>query len=100
MNLLIIRLPLSLPILPQGLTLLLHGPPGTGKTLAAEAIGYEVGKPLKVVNCGELLSKWVGESSKNMPSSKRPDTRTPSLCLMRKREFGQRTSMRYMQSWV
>lgn len=32
----------------QGITVLLHGAPGTGKTLAAEAIGYEVGKPLKV----------------------------------------------------
>ncbi len=32
----------------QGITVLLHGPPGTGKTLAAEALGYEVGKPLKV----------------------------------------------------
>ena len=28
---------------------MLHGAPGTGKTLAAEAIGYEVGKPLKVL---------------------------------------------------
>ena len=32
----------------QGLTVLFHGSPGTGKTLAAEAIGYEVGRPLKV----------------------------------------------------
>lgn len=32
----------------QGLTVLFHGAPGTGKTLTAEAIGYEVGKPLKV----------------------------------------------------
>ena len=32
----------------QGITVLLHGAPGTGKSLAAEAIGYEVGKPLKV----------------------------------------------------
>ena len=31
--------------------MLLHGAPGTGKTLAAEAIGYEVGKPLKVSAC-------------------------------------------------
>ena len=41
---------------PQGLTVLFHGTPGTGKTLAAEAIGYEVGKPLKVttkcLSCG------------------------------------------------
>ena len=34
---------------PQGLTALFHGAPGTGKSLAAEAIGYEVGKPLKVL---------------------------------------------------
>lgn len=31
--------------------------PGTGKSLAAQAVGYEIGKPLKVVNCAELLSK-------------------------------------------
>ena len=27
--------------------MLLHGAPGTGKSKAAEALGYEVGKPLK-----------------------------------------------------
>ena len=32
----------------KGITVLLHGQPGTGKSLAAEALGYEVGKPLKV----------------------------------------------------
>ena len=32
----------------QGLTVLFHGAPGTGKSYAAEAVGYEVGKPLKV----------------------------------------------------
>ena len=26
----------------------MHGEPGTGKTLAAEAVGFETGKPLKV----------------------------------------------------
>ena len=45
---------------PQGLTVLLHGPPGTGKTLAAEAVGYEVGRPLKVrgVVVGGRGSEW------------------------------------------
>lgn len=38
----------SSPFSVQGLTVLLHGASGTGKTLAAVAIGYEVGKPLKV----------------------------------------------------
>ena len=45
---------------------LLYGPPGTGKTMAAEAIGYDIGRPLKLVNCAQLLSKWVGESQKNI----------------------------------
>ena len=44
----------------QGITVLLHGAPGTGKSLAAEAIGYEVGKPLKVIilSCGNY-STWL-----------------------------------------
>ena len=48
------------PPTPQGLTVLLHGPPGTGKTLAAEAVGYEVGRPLKVrgVAVGGQGSEW------------------------------------------
>lgn len=32
----------------SGTTCLFSGPPGTGKTLAAEAVGYETGRPLKV----------------------------------------------------
>lgn len=32
----------------SGTVCLFHGPPGTGKTLAAEAVGYETGRPLKV----------------------------------------------------
>ena len=39
---------------------------GTGKTLAAEALGYDLGCPLKVVNSSALISKWVGESAKNI----------------------------------
>lgn len=50
----------------KGIAALFHGPPGTGKTMAAEAIGYDLGKPLKVVNCAQLISKWVGESQKNI----------------------------------
>ncbi len=32
----------------SGTTCLFSGAPGTGKTLAAEAVGYETGRPLKV----------------------------------------------------
>ena len=34
--------------------------------MAAEAIGYDLGRPLKVVNCAQLMSKWVGETAKNI----------------------------------
>ncbi len=37
-----------------------------GKTMAAEAIGYDLGKAIKVVNCAQLVSKWVGETAKNI----------------------------------
>jgi SpoVK/Ycf46/Vps4 family AAA+-type ATPase len=50
----------------QGTTCLFYGPPGTGKTLAAEVIGFETGKPLKIINCAELESKYVGETGKNI----------------------------------
>jgi SpoVK/Ycf46/Vps4 family AAA+-type ATPase len=45
---------------------LLSGISGGGKSLSAQAVAFELGKPLKVVNCSNLLSKWVGESSKNI----------------------------------
>lgn len=45
---------------------MLTGKPGTGKTMAAEAIGFDLGKPLLVVNVAELMSKWVGETGKNI----------------------------------
>ena len=50
----------------SGIAALFHGPSGTGKTLAAEAIGFDLGTPLKVVSCAQLISKWVGESAKNI----------------------------------
>ena len=50
----------------QGISALFHGPPGTGKTMAAEAIGFDVGRPLMVVNMSQLIDKYVGESAKNI----------------------------------
>ena len=50
----------------QGISALFHGPPGTGKTMAAEAVGFDIGRPLMVVNCAQLIDKYVGESAKNI----------------------------------
>ncbi|KAI8557795.1 hypothetical protein RHMOL_Rhmol04G0037900 [Rhododendron molle] len=47
--------------------MLLYGPPGTGKTLMARQIGKILnGKEPKVVNGPEVLSKFVGETEKNV----------------------------------
>ncbi|KNA25638.1 hypothetical protein SOVF_004730 [Spinacia oleracea] len=47
--------------------MLLFGPPGTGKTLMARQIGKMLnGKDPKIVNGPEVLSKFVGETEKNI----------------------------------
>eukprot|EP00041_Stephanoeca_diplocostata_P038019 m.1469259 g.1469259 ORF g.1469259 m.1469259 type:complete len:1133 (-) comp25141_c0_seq3:2-3400(-) len=40
----------------QSTTVLFSGATGTGKSLAAEAIGYETGRPLKVLNFSSLMT--------------------------------------------
>jgi SpoVK/Ycf46/Vps4 family AAA+-type ATPase len=49
-----------------GATALFYGPPGTGKSLAAEAVAYELGRPLRRVNMAQITSKWVGETAQNL----------------------------------
>ena len=49
-----------------GARILLYGPPGTGKTFIARAIAGEVDAEFYVVNCQDLISKWMGESSKRL----------------------------------
>ncbi len=49
-----------------GIVALLYGPPGTGKTMCAEAIAGEINRPLYIVRTSTILSKYVGESEKNL----------------------------------
>jgi len=49
---------------PQGIILV--GPPGVGKTLLAEALAYESGLPFTRVSIKNIVSKWYGDSEKNM----------------------------------
>ncbi len=52
----------------RGLGALFHGPPGTGKTMAASIIARELGKDLYSVDLSRVVSKWVGETEKNLAS--------------------------------
>jgi vesicle-fusing ATPase len=47
--------------------LIMYGPPGTGKTLIARQLSKCLkAKSIKIINGPELLSKWLGESEKQI----------------------------------
>jgi hypothetical protein len=52
-----------------GLKALLCGDSGTGKTLAAEVIAKELGVPMLKVDLARVVSKWVGETEKNLETA-------------------------------
>jgi SpoVK/Ycf46/Vps4 family AAA+-type ATPase len=49
-----------------GLSALFSGPPGTGKTMAAAVIAGELGLDLHQVDLSRIVSKWVGETEKQL----------------------------------
>ncbi|VVB57558.1 VCP-like ATPase [uncultured archaeon] len=49
---------------PSGI--LLFGPPGTGKTFMMKALSKELNIGFYYVKCSDILSKWVGETEKNI----------------------------------
>jgi predicted nucleic acid-binding protein len=49
-----------------GLSALFSGPSGTGKTLAAEVIATELGLDLYRIDLSAVVSKYIGETEKNL----------------------------------
>lgn len=50
----------------RGTAALFAGPPGTGKTMAAEVVATELGIDLFKVNLAGVVSKYIGETEKNL----------------------------------
>ncbi len=49
-----------------GVKVLFTGEPGTGKTLSAEVLAGMLGLELLCIDLSQLVSKWVGETEKNL----------------------------------
>ena len=50
----------------RAVVVLFHGPSGTGKTAAAEALAGAVDRDLWVVDLAKVVSKWLGETQRNL----------------------------------
>jgi AAA+ superfamily predicted ATPase len=50
----------------RGLSVLFEGPPGTGKTMAAGLVAREVGLDLYQIDLSRTVSKYIGETEKNL----------------------------------
>ena len=49
-----------------GYRALFYGPSGTGKTLTTALIGKKIEKPVYRVDLSQLVSKYIGETEKNL----------------------------------
>ncbi|MDQ6612302.1 MAG: ATP-binding protein [Gemmatimonadota bacterium] len=79
----------------RGVRMLFAGPPGTGKTLAAEVLAHTVGVDLLVVDLARVVSKWIGETEKNLSDVFDAAERTHAVLLFDEADalFGKRTEV-------
>ena len=52
--------------LSEGVSALFAGPPGTGKTMCASVVARELDMELFRVDLSRVVSKWIGETEKNL----------------------------------
>lgn len=79
----------------HGARLLLTGPPGTGKSLAASAVASAAGTDLLVVDVSRIVSKWLGETEKNLAAAFEAAERTQAVLMLDEADalFGTRTEI-------
>lgn len=79
-----------------GYRALFHGPPGTGKTLTATLLGARLGLEVRRVDLSQAVSKYIGETEKNLAALLDRAEHSPWLLLFDEADalFGQRSETR------
>lgn len=80
----------------RGLSLLFSGPPGTGKTMAAGIIANEMGLELYRADLSRIVSKYIGETEKNLSNLFDEAEKSNSILLFDETDalFSQRTNVK------
>ena len=79
-----------------GVTALFSGPSGAGKTMAAEVIANELGLRLYRIDLSAVVSKWIGETEKNLERLFRAAPRSNAILFFDEADsvFGKRSEVR------
>jgi ATPase family associated with various cellular activities (AAA) len=79
----------------RGARLMFSGPPGTGKSLAAEVVATAAATDLLTVDLSRMVSKWIGETEKNLAAAFDAAERTQAVLFMDEADalFGSRTEI-------
>ena len=79
-----------------GITALFAGDSGTGKTMAAEAIAHELGLDLYRIDLSAVVSKYIGETEKNLERIFSAATGVNAVLLFDEADalFGKRTEVK------
>ncbi|MFI9155499.1 ATP-binding protein [Streptomyces sp. NPDC053367] len=80
----------------RGIGALFSGPPGTGKTMAAEVIAHELELDLFRIDLSTVVSKYVGETEKNLERIFTAATDSDAILLFDEADalFGKRSEVR------
>jgi hypothetical protein len=81
----------------RGVSALFYGEPGTGKTMAAGAIAEACGLPLYQIDTAQVVSKWIGETEKNLGEVFRAAEAAHAMLLFDEADaiFGKRTDVEH-----
>lgn len=79
--------------------ILLYGPPGTGKTAYCRHLAKRLGRPLLERRASDLLSRWVGDSERNIAAMFREAQASDSLLLLDEADGLLRERAKAYQSW-